>query len=90
MPNHDNSPWERHRGKIVPILFYTYVESSLLLLGLMSPSRNDLRQWSLMFEAGIISLGDLRQVIPALIAVSSFGECLRWVFPPHRPGGGAI
>jgi hypothetical protein len=75
---------------VLPILFYTYAESSLLLLGLMSPSRDDLRQCSQMFEAGIISLGDLRQVIPALIAVSSFGEGLRRVFPPHRPGGGAI
>ena len=56
----------------------------------MSPSRDDLRQWSLVIEAGIISLGDLRAVIPTLIAVSSFGEGLRWVFPPHRPGGGAI
>jgi len=38
----------------------------------------------------IITVGDERRGNPALIAVSSFGEGLRRVTPPHRPGGGTV
>ena len=54
----------------------------------LAPMTND--NSDVYHNLSTISLGDERRGTPMLIAVSSFGESLRRVYPPHRPGGGVF